>query len=247
MTDLPPARDLIKLLPEDAQILGQVVLSYEDRLLRRKRLETETGQSFMVDLPSVTSLDDYQAFRLMDGRLIAIAPADEHLIEVTGPDLLRFAWHIGNRHTPCQIEPRRLLIRADHVLEHMLLGLGAMLTPVSEPFVPEGGAYGHGRTMGHDHADSHSPNHHRSNPPEPLVLSTAPSQAHSQSPSPNAIQEQNQSHSHSGSSFGWHDHGDGKPHYHPPQRGAGTANLAPKPPSPAPALPQQPYGQRKAK
>ena len=45
-----------------------------------------------------------------------------------------------------------LVIRRDHVLEAMLRGLGAELAPVIAPFRPEGGAYGHGRTMGHDHA-----------------------------------------------------------------------------------------------
>lgn len=70
---------------------------------------------------------------------------------ISGSDLARYAWHIGNRHTPCQIEAARLVIRADHVLEHMLLGLGARVTRVSEPFIPEKGAYGMGRTMGHDH------------------------------------------------------------------------------------------------
>ncbi len=78
-------------------------------------------------------------------------------MQIAGPDLMRYAWHIGNRHTPCQIEATRLLIRRDHVLEAMLTRLGATLTPISEPFTPEGGAYGTGRTMGHSHGpESHS-------------------------------------------------------------------------------------------
>ena len=67
--------------------------------------------------------------------------------------LVELAWHIGNRHTPCQIEGGRLLIRRDHVMETMLRGLGASVSHACEPFTPEGGAYGHGRTMGHDHGD----------------------------------------------------------------------------------------------
>jgi urease accessory protein len=35
-------------------------------------------------------------------------------------------------------------MRRDHVLEEMLLGLGASLTPVEAPFDPERGAYDHG-------------------------------------------------------------------------------------------------------
>ena len=33
----------------------------------------------------------------------------------------------------------------------MLAKLGAEVMPVEAPFRPEGGAYGHGRTLGHEH------------------------------------------------------------------------------------------------
>ena len=88
---------------------------------------------------------------LEDGRGVAIFAAPEALIEVTGNDLTRIAWHIGNRHTPCQIAEGRLLIREDHVMADMLMRLGANVRRVTEPFTPEGGAYGHGRTHGHAH------------------------------------------------------------------------------------------------
>ena len=45
----------------------------------------------------------------------------------------------------------RLLIQNDHVIRDMLTKLGATLRDVSEPFIPEGGAYGHGRTHSHAH------------------------------------------------------------------------------------------------
>lgn len=149
MPDLPPARRVLTTAPDSCYDL--VVLGYDERLLRRKRLVTVHGEGFLVDLPAVTNLDDHWGFVLEDGRTIQVVAAEEALVQITGPELLRYAWHIGNRHTPCQIEPDRLLIRADHVLEGMVAGLGAVLTPVSEPFTPEGGAYGVGRTMGHDH------------------------------------------------------------------------------------------------
>lgn len=149
MNDLPPARRLLRDAP--ARRDGSVVLSYDERLMRRKRLMTEAGQGFLVDLPQVTNLDEWWGFELEDGRTVAVLPADEALIEARGPGLARLAWHIGNRHTPCQIEADRLLIRQDHVLEGMLRGLGATLARVTGPFTPERGAYGTGRPMGHDH------------------------------------------------------------------------------------------------
>ena len=129
---------------------GRVVLGYEDRFLRRKRLTAASGEAFLVDLAETANLLAGDAFELSDGRLIEIAAAEEAVLVITG-DLVRLAWHIGNRHTPCQIEADRLLIRADHVLADMLRGLGASVTEARAPFTPEGGAYGLGRTMGHAH------------------------------------------------------------------------------------------------
>ena len=128
-----------------------VTLTYEDRFLRRKVLQTDGGARFLVDLERTTSVNIGDAFELEAGRLISVRPAPEDLLEITGPDLTRLAWHIGNRHTPCQIDTARLLIQRDHVLRDMLERLGASLRDVVEPFTPEGGAYGHGRTHGHAH------------------------------------------------------------------------------------------------
>ena len=127
-----------------------VTLGYDDRFLRRKVLTSDRGERFLVDLATTTSLNVGDALVLDDGRKVGVRAAPEALLEVTG-DLPRLAWHIGNRHTPCQIEATRLLIQRDHVLRDMLEKLGAFLRDVTEPFAPERGAYGYGRTHGHSH------------------------------------------------------------------------------------------------
>lgn len=151
MTDLPPATGVLRAAERGPQLPhAAVMLSHEDRFLRRRRLVTTAGEGFLVDLAETVSLDAGDCFRLADGRLVEVIPAEEPVLIVTG-DLPRLAWHIGNRHTPCQIEADRLVIREDHVLEAMLRKLGASVTHARARFSPEGGAYGHGRTMGHDH------------------------------------------------------------------------------------------------
>jgi urease accessory protein len=127
-----------------------IALDYDGRFLRRKRLCTAAGAEFLVDLPEVVNLTGGEAFALDDGRLIELRCGLEPVLSIAG-DLARLAWHIGNRHTPCQIEAARLVIRDDHVLEAMLRGLGARVEKRMEPFRPESGAYGMGRTMGHSH------------------------------------------------------------------------------------------------
>lgn len=145
-----------KILPAGSWIdaVDRCVLSYDERFLRRKALAGEDGLGFLADLEKTTSLNDGDAFELSDGRRVEVVAANETLFAVRGPDMVRLAWHIGNRHTPCQIKADRLLIQRDPVIGHMLEHLGATLTEVNEPFTPEGGAYGHGRTHGHEHGQS---------------------------------------------------------------------------------------------
>ena len=96
-------------------------------------------------------LRDGDLLALDDGRLVLVRAAPEAVLDITAADALalaRIAWHLGNRHTPTQILPGCLRIRADHVLEHLLTDhLGAAVTATTAPFDPEGGAYGHG----HEH------------------------------------------------------------------------------------------------
>lgn len=199
MPDLPAARILLTQAPETTY--DRVVLGYDERLMRRKRLVTVHDEGFLVDLPSVTNLDDFWGFQLEDGRAIKVVPAEEALVEVTGADLPRLAWHIGNRHTPCQIEATRLLIRRDHVLEAMLAQLGAQTAFVTEAFTPEGGAYGTGRTMGHDHGGHDHGGHDHGG------------HSHGRETPPAAPRDHAQT-----ETFGWHDHGDGHLHFHAPKR-----------------------------
>ncbi len=144
-----PARD-VRSGPNPPAALS-IRLSYEDRFIRRKRLVTDQGEAILLDLPETRSLNHGDQLVLADGRAVQVIAAPEELLAVMGENLTRLAWHIGNRHTPCQIGAGRLLIRRDHVLADMLIRLGASLENVVEPFTPEGGAYGHGRTHGHEH------------------------------------------------------------------------------------------------
>jgi len=143
-----PARQVLRQNAADAT--DRIVLAYDERFLRRKRLTCDSGASVMVDLPETVSLNDGDALLTDDGCKLAIVAAEEPVVVVKG-NLPRLAWHIGNRHTPCEVTATHLVIRRDPVLENMLRGLGADLTPTFAPFRPEGGAYGHGRTLGHAH------------------------------------------------------------------------------------------------
>ncbi len=152
MSDLPIAQTLHRAFEGAADTY--VTLDYDARFLRRKRLTTAAGWSFIVDLEQTTSLEHGDALQTSDGHHVEVRAAEEEVLVITGENLPRLAWHIGNRHTPCQIESARLLIQRDPVIKHMLEHLDAKISEALEPFTPEGGAYGHGRTHSHDHGHS---------------------------------------------------------------------------------------------
>jgi urease accessory protein len=98
----------------------------------------------LLDLPTATVLLPGDGLKLDDGSVVRVDAAPEALMEVTAPDastLIRLAWHIGNRHLAAQLEQARIVIREDHVISGMLLGLGATVRPFQGTFSPEAGAY----------------------------------------------------------------------------------------------------------
>lgn len=129
-----------------------VVLDADGRRRRRTVLTGENGTTFLLDLESPVTLRDGDGLVLDDGSIVAVRGITEQLTEVAGKsgfDLVRFAWHIGNRHAGLQVVEQALRIRSDHVIEAMLKQMGAVMTPVEAPFNPEPGAHSDHRTNDH--------------------------------------------------------------------------------------------------
>jgi urease accessory protein len=130
-----------------ADAIDRVVLDADERHRRRIVLTGEGGTKFLLDLAEVTALRGGDGLVLDDGAVVAVVAMPEPLVEIAAQDaaaVARLAWHLGNRHTELQVVGDRLRMRRDRVLEDMLAGLGAHLTPVEAPFEPERGAYEHG-------------------------------------------------------------------------------------------------------
>lgn len=141
-----------------------ITLDRQSRYRRRLVLKTDTGRELMLDLAEATYLADGDGLLVQDGGVVLVKAGIEDLMEIHAADTLalaRIAWHLGNRHTPAQIEPGAILIQPDHVLAEMVEGLGAHVHRVRKPFEPEGGAYGgHGPLASHHHHGNHSHDHH---------------------------------------------------------------------------------------
>ena len=140
-----------------ATAIDSVTLDYDHRHRRRIRLRTDAGRDLLLDLPKAVPLAHGDGLRLEDGTWVEVRAASEGLLEIRAEDpwqLLRLAWHVGNRHVPAEILADSIRIRPDHVIAKMIEGLGGTVHPIDAAFQPEGGAYagGHGHGHGHDHA-----------------------------------------------------------------------------------------------
>ena len=142
------------------EAVGAITLDFEERHRRRIRLSTDEGEPILLDLPKAVAMADGDGLQLADGRWLRVRAAAEPVVEVRHRDarqLMRLAWHLGNRHLPTEVGHEVLRIRPDHVIEAMLAGLGAHLTAVRTPFQPEGGAYG---AHTHEHTIEHGVHTH---------------------------------------------------------------------------------------
>ncbi|MBT4116001.1 MAG: Urease accessory protein UreE [Rhodospirillaceae bacterium] len=131
---------------------ASVTLAFDDRHRRRIKLTDDDGGDFLLDLAEAARLEDGDGLVLESGSIIAVAAADEDVLDITcanAAEAARIAWHIGNRHTPVQVlADGGLRIAYDHVLEAMIKGLGGRPERNRAAFAPEPGAYAE---SGHEH------------------------------------------------------------------------------------------------
>lgn len=138
--------------PEAATETLQLDFAY--RTKSRLRAKLASGEEVGMFLPRGTILRGGQKLLGSDGRIVEVVAATEDLLEARCVDALalaRAAYHLGNRHVAVQLGHDAgggwLRIQADHVLEGMLVGLGARVRSLRAPFEPEAGAY----APGHQH------------------------------------------------------------------------------------------------
>ena len=155
---------------------SEVALDWDVRQKSRIEATDSLGRALNVFLPRGTVLRGGDVLVCEDGSLVRVKAAPQPVLVVTHCadhgtpfDLLRAAYHLGNRHVPLELQPDRLLLEPDHVLADMLRGQHLVVTEASSAFEPEGGAYGagsgghavhaHGHAHGHEHEHGHDHGH----------------------------------------------------------------------------------------
>jgi urease accessory protein len=159
--------NLTDRLPPASSRPVQFILSLtaDERTRSRHYFETDEGQGVYLRLPRGTVLRHGELLRSEDGKtIVRVVAKPEPVMSVTAPtilDLLRAAYHLGNRHISLEITETYLRLLPDPVLRAMLEQLGVQVTETIAPFEPESGAYGnrhHHQAVALEHHQAH--HHH---------------------------------------------------------------------------------------
>ena len=138
--------DWIKEKPKIGSFLKLTLSSDERRILRGKRL-TDCGQEVILQLPREGKLNDGDILSTNECNLyIEIIAKIENLIEISSNskiELIKTAYHLGNRHVEIEIEKDILLTKDDYLIENMLKNFNVDIVSTKKKFFPERGAHSH--------------------------------------------------------------------------------------------------------
>jgi len=170
-----------------------VELDWDVRQKSRFDTVDSQGRRIGVFLPRGTAVRGGDVLVAEDGSLIKVIAAPQAVLVITHCtqhgtpfDLIRAAYHLGNRHVPIELKSDHLKIEPDHVLAAMLRSMHLIVREADEAFEPENGAYGahgaHGGGHGHDHGHAHDHGHsHGATPVGPVLHPGAYGGAHDHS------------------------------------------------------------------
>jgi urease accessory protein len=163
---IPQGKGLAPVMVKRAATLE---LDWDVRQKSRFEATDSAERSIGVFLPRGTVLRGGDVLVTEDGSLVRAIAAPQAVLKITHCtqhgtpyDLIRAAYHLGNRHVPIELKPDHLKIEPDHVLADMLRAMHLIVHAVDESFEPENGAYatgGHGHGHSHGHAHDHDHGH----------------------------------------------------------------------------------------
>ena len=166
---IPQGRGLSSVLVKRG---ASVSLDWDVRQKSRFDATDSAGRALGVFLPRGSVVRGGDVLVAEDGSLIVVHAAAQPVLRVThcpehgtAFDLLRAAYHLGNRHVPLELKPDHLKLEPDHVLADMLRQMHLIVNQTEAAFEPESGAYApapsHGHGHQHDHDHDHGHDDHR--------------------------------------------------------------------------------------
>jgi urease accessory protein len=208
------------LAPALVKRAATLALDWDLRQKSRFEATDSAGRHLGVFLPRGTVVRGGDVLVADDGSLVRVSAAPQpvlvvrHCTEHGAPsDLLRAAYHLGNRHVAVELKPDHLKLEPDHVLAGLLKRMHLIVHEESSAFEPESGAYeggghdhGHHDHGHHEHAhDDHAPHHHAAHGHEPHAN-------HPHEHGPGHRHDHGHEHGHGHGQAQGHEHGHGHDH-----------------------------------
>ncbi len=138
--------DWINEKPRLGSFLKLTLSSDERRILRGKRL-SDCDQEIILQLPRGGKLNDGDILTTNESNFfVEIIAKTENLLEITSNskiELIKTAYHLGNRHVEVEIKEDILLTKSDYVIENMLKNFNVDIENTLKKFFPERGAHSH--------------------------------------------------------------------------------------------------------
>ena len=138
--------DWINEKPRLGSFLKLTLSSDERRILRGKRF-TDCDQEIILQLPREGKLNDGDILSTnVSNFYVEIIAKKENLLEIRSNskiELIKTAYHLGNRHVEVKIEEDILLTKSDYVIENMLKNFNVDIVNTQKKFFPERGAHSH--------------------------------------------------------------------------------------------------------
>jgi urease accessory protein len=165
-----------KAAVKEDRVADTAWLDHHAREGGRAVLRSHGGLDVTLDLERAATLNDGDAVKLEDGRLVQVRAAPERLLEIRAENplrLLRFAWQLGQHHAAAELKSDVIYVDHDSHMAELARGQGCSVTEVTRPFQPERaehacdhhdhGHHGHGHAghdhHSHDHAQAHGHDH----------------------------------------------------------------------------------------
>ena len=138
--------DWIKQNCHDGNYLKLTLSSDQRRVFRGKR-KSDCNQELQLQLPREGELNDGDILLTNHKKLfVQIIAQKENLLEITAKtnlELIKVAYHLGNRHVDIEVNENILFTKSDYVIEELLNNFDVVYLQVEKKFFPEIGAFHH--------------------------------------------------------------------------------------------------------
>ena len=138
--------DWVRTISSNEKYLKLTMSSDERKILRGKKY-SDCNTELLMQLPRDGKIIDGDILRTnQKGLYVIVIAKKESLVKISASsvlDLIKAAYHLGNRHIEIEINNENIFFKEDSVIENLLINLDLKTSKTTKKFYPEIGAFKH--------------------------------------------------------------------------------------------------------